>query len=151
MKIEIKLGIIIVKNKVLGFFVDGKVIIELGGVGDNVLLLKVDGLGILLFYNYIKFGFIYIVDGKFKFVNNVDGELINGVIVFYFRDIILGKIVGIIVDKLNVMFGGLILGKILKLKLDENLILFVLDNILLNIIFVKLLSVVLDKINEYLG
>ncbi|WP_339120593.1 autotransporter-associated N-terminal domain-containing protein [Fusobacterium nucleatum] len=150
-KTEIKSGTITAKNKALGLFADGKATIELGGAGDNALSLKADGLGTLLFYNYTKSGSTYTADGKFKLVNNVDGELTNGATAFYFRDTTPGKTAGTTADKLNAMFGGSTSGKILKLKLDENSTLFVLDNTSPNTTPVKLSSVALDKINEYLG
>ena len=150
-KTEIKSGTITAKNKSLGLFADGKATIELGGAGNKALLLKADGLGTLLFYNYTKSGSTYTADGRFKLLNNVDGKLTNGATAFYFRDTTPGKTAGTTADKLNAMFGSSILGKILNLKLDENSTLFVLDNTSPNTKPVKLSSVALDKINEYLG
>ena len=149
---NIEAGSITAKDKALGLFAD-EAKVNLGGKADDALSLNADGKGSLLFYNYTKTTTGYSnANGKFVLKNNVNATLTNGATGFYFRDTTPGSGTGTTTaGQLNSMFTGSAANKKLKMTLDENSTLFVLDNKAPNKTAVNLSSVDPDAINKYLG
>ena len=150
---NINSGKIIAKDGALGLFADDTTI----NLGNNTAAPELEGhgKGTLLFYNYTKNSSgSYESKGKFKINKETTAKLTTGATAFYFKDITPGSATGgatdqTTADKLNKMFAGSI--DKLKLRLDKNSTLFVLDNKIFNTGAIPLSSIQPTQINNYLG
>ncbi|WP_146966558.1 autotransporter-associated N-terminal domain-containing protein [Pseudoleptotrichia goodfellowii] len=144
-------GDITAENKALGLYADNTEI-ELGDAANaNTVNLTAKGAGTLLFYNYTKnAGGTYTPSGKFKLLNNISGTIKDGATAFYYRD---SATAATISQRLNDMFNdtGSTAGKKLKLKMEDNSTLFVLENTTPSTTAINLSSVDPSQINNYLG
>ena len=148
-------GSITAQGGALGLFADNTTM-ELGASsGTDSPTLKADGLGTLLFYNYTKNSSnVYEFKGKFKVNKETTAKLTTGATAFYLKDTVPNKaatpgVTGTTGDRLNTMFTGST-DKV-KLTLDNDSTLFVLDNTTPNTTAVPLSSVDPSQINNYLG
>ena len=141
-------GDITAENKALGLYADNTEI-ELGDAANaNTVNLTAKGAGTLLFYNYTKnAGGTYTPSGKFKLLNNISGTIKDGATAFYYRD---SATAATISQRLNDMFNdtGSTAGKKLKLKMEDNSTLFVLENTTPSTTAIKLSSVDPSQINN---
>jgi hypothetical protein len=140
-------GKISASNGSLGLFADFTVI-ELGGS----LELEANGAGTLLFYNYTSTppaGGNSEAEGIFRLTGNITGKIENGATAFYFKDTTPGVSTGSTEEKLNNMFAGST-NKI-KLTLDDDSTLFVLDNSSPTNTSISLMSINANSINNFLG
>ena len=150
---NINSGKIIAKDKALGLFADDTTINL--GTSTTAPELEGHGKGTLLFYNYTKNSSnVYEFKGKFKVNKETKAKLTTGATAFYFKDTTPNKaatpgVTGTTGDRLNTMFTGST--DKLKLALDNDSTLFVLDNTTPNTIAVPLSSVDPTQINNYLG
>ena len=148
---KISKGIVAAENGALGLFADDTVI-ELGAnSGSDAPVLKGNGIGTLLFYNYTKNGTTYNFSGKFQLNQNVNSNLTNGASAFYYKDLSTSTLIS---QKLNDMFAhttGSAAGKKLKLSLDDNSTLFVLENTTPSPTTINLSDSNPSNINGYLG
>ena len=150
---NINSGKIIAKDGALGLFADDTTI----NLGNNTTAPELEGhgKGTLLFYNYTKNSSgSYESKGKFKINKETTAKLTTGATAFYFKDITPGSATGgatdqTTADKLNKMFAGSI--DKLKLRLDKDSTLFVLDNKIFNTGAIPLSSIQPTQINNYLG
>ena len=148
-------GSITAQGGALGLFADNTTM-ELGASsGTDSPTLKADGLGTLLFYNYTKNSSnVYEFKGKFKVNKETKAKLTTGATAFYFKDTTPNKaatpgVTGTTGDRLNTMFTGST--DKLKLVLDDDSTLFVLDNTTPNTTAIPLSSVNPSQISNYLG
>lgn len=148
-------GSITAQGGALGLFADNTTM-ELGASsGTDSPTLKADGLGTLLFYNYTKNSSnVYEFKGKFKVNKETKAKLTTGATAFYFKDTTPNKaatpgVTGTTGDRLNTMFTGST--DKLKLALDDDSTLFVLDNTTPNTTAIPLSSVNPSQISNYLG
>ena len=150
---NINSGKIIAKDKALGLFADDTTINL--GTSTTAPELEGHGKGTLLFYNYTKNSSnVYEFKGKFKVNKETKAKLTTGATAFYFKDTTPNKaatpgVTGTTGDRLNTMFTGST--DKLKLALDNDSTLFVLDNTTPNTTAVPLSSVDPTQINNYLG
>ncbi|CAN2326012.1 Autotransporter domain-containing protein [Fusobacterium sp. oral taxon C10] len=150
---NINSGKIIAKDGALGLFADDTTI----NLGNNTTAPELEGhgKGTLLFYNYTKNSSgSYESKGIFKINKEITAKLTTGATAFYFKDITPGSATGgttdqTTADKLNRMFTGST--KLLKLRLDKDSTLFVLDNKIFNTTAIPLSSIQPTQINNYLG
>ena len=150
---NINSGKIVAKDKALGLFADDTTI----NLGTSTVApeLEAHGKGTLLFYNYTKNSSnVYEFKGKFKVNKETTAKLTTGATAFYLKDTVPNKaatpgVTGTTGDRLNTMFTGST-DKV-KLTLDNDSTLFVLDNTTPNTTAVPLSSVDPSQINNYLG
>ena len=150
---NINSGKIVAKDKALGLFADDTTI----NLGTSTVApeLEAHGKGTLLFYNYTKNSSnLYEFKGKFKVSKETTAKLTTGATAFYLKDTVPNKaatpgVTGTTGDRLNTMFTGST-DKV-KLTLDNDSTLFVLDNTTPNTTAVPLSSVDPSQINNYLG
>ena len=146
---NINSGKIVAKDKALGLFADDTTI----NLGTSTVApeLEAHGKGTLLFYNYTKNSSnVY----EFKVNKETTAKLTTGATAFYLKDTVPNKaatpgVTGTTGDRLNTMFTGST-DKV-KLTLDNDSTLFVLDNTTPNTTAVPLSSVDPSQINNYLG
>jgi len=150
---NINSGKIIAKDKALGLFADDTTINL--GTSTTAPELEGHGKGTLLFYNYTKNSSnVYEFKGKFKVNKETKAKLTTGATAFYFKDTTPNKaatpgVTGTTGDRLNTMFTGST--DKLKLTLDNDSTLFVLDNTTPNTTAIPLSSVDPSQISNYLG
>ena len=150
---KISKGSITAKNAALGLFADNTTI-ELGAsTGTDAPTLNASGKGTLLFYNYTENSGAYNPLGKFKLNQDVVANITNGATAFYYKD---SATAALISQRLNEMFADTganssVVGKKVKVKLDEPSTLFVLENTTPSSTVIPLSSASLASINAYLG